>query len=103
MLFLVPCSLLPCPARPGGAVNVEGGAVCVCVGGIQKERGGFSLSLWALSIYALSLSPRAPLPECYALRRKVCVDGMLVREKALGRGVGETPQEKKHALRGREC
>ena len=103
MLFLVPCSLLPCPARPGGAVNVEGGAVCVCVGGIQKERGGFSLSFWALSIYALSLPPRAPLPECYALRRKVCVDGMLVREKALGRGVGETPQEKKHALRGREC
>lgn len=81
MLFLVPCSLLPCPARPGGAVNVEGGAVCVCRGHSEREE---LLSLWALSIYALSLPPRAPLPECYALRRKVCVDGMLVREKALG-------------------
>lgn len=83
MLFLVPCSLLPCPARPGG-LSTSRGVLCVCVGGIQKER-NFSLSLWALSIYMLSLPPRAPLPECYALRRKVCVDGMLVREKALGR------------------
>lgn len=93
--FLVPCSLLSCPARPGGAVNVEGGAVCVYGG--HSERGGasLSLSLWALSIYMLSLPPRAPLPECYALsRRKVCVDGMLVREKALG-GVLERRRRRK--------
>lgn len=94
MLFLVPCSLLPCPARPGGAVNVEGDAVCVCVWGAFRKR-GTSLSLGALYIYALSLPPRAPLPECYALRRKVCVDGMLVREKALGGGVLERRHRRK--------
>lgn len=59
------------------------------MGGAWRE--GASLSLFWCPLSALP--PRAPLPECYALREKVCVDGMLVREKALG-GVGERCQEK---------
>lgn len=70
--FLAPCSLLPCPARPGG-LSTSRGVLCVCVWGIQKEGGLLSLSLWALPPHALSLPPRAPLPECYALEAGRCV------------------------------
>lgn len=72
--FLVPCSLLSCPARPGGAVNVEGGAVCV-YGGHSERGGGFSLSLslGALYIYALSPPSRPPAGVlCTQQKEGVC-------------------------------
>lgn len=71
----MPCSLF-CPALQGpGGCQRRGGC---CVDGGCLERGSFSLSL---SGYPLSaLPPRAPLPECYALREKVCVDGVGTRE-----------------------
>lgn len=68
-------SLLPCPARPGGLSTSRG---VLCGWGVPGERELHSLFSGAPCL--LSLPPRAPLPECYALREKVCVDGVGTRE-----------------------
>ena len=94
--FLAPCSLLPCPARPGG-LSTSRGVLCVCVRVGHSERGGasLSLSLGAPSTCALSPPSRPPAGVLCTRSRKVCVDGMLVREKALGGVLERGAQEKK--------
>lgn len=97
--FLAPCSLLPCPARPGG-LSTSRGVLCVWMGGAWR---GELLSLFSGAPCLLSLPPRAPLPECYALETGRCVwTECWYARRPWGVCWSVAHKKKKHALRG-EC